>query len=94
MTGTNGNNTGSSDINDLGPLKYRQLTAEIRGWLDKGTFLPGDPVPSISALSADRGWARQTCARALRQLADEGLLTLYPGAGYHVTQKPGADPEE
>lgn len=82
------NNSGSGDINDVGPLKYRQLTAQIRGWLDKGVFLPGDPVPSITALSTDRGWARQTCARALRVLADEGLLTLYPGAGYHVTKKP------
>ena len=88
MTGTTSSNSGSSDINDVGPLKYRQLTAEIRSWLDKGIYLPGDSVPSITALSADRGWARQTCARAFRQLADEGLLTLYPGAGYHVTAQP------
>lgn len=79
-----------ADANDL--AKYKRLATEIRGWLGTGMFQPGEPVPSITDLATDRGWARQTCARALQILAAEGLLTRYPGFGYYVTSvsgKPG-----
>jgi DNA-binding GntR family transcriptional regulator len=48
-------------------------------------FQPGEAVPSITDLAADRGWSRQTCSRAMRILAKEGRLTFYPGSGYHVS---------
>jgi DNA-binding GntR family transcriptional regulator len=68
------------------PNKYVRLAAEIRALVEAGRLLPGDPVPSIAALTAERGWARQTCAKALRLLTEEGVLTLFPGSGYHVTR--------
>jgi DNA-binding GntR family transcriptional regulator len=43
------------------------------------------PTPSITTLSQQYGHARQTCAKALRTLEDEGLLTRIPGLGYYVT---------
>jgi DNA-binding GntR family transcriptional regulator len=43
------------------------------------------PTPSITTLSQEYGHARQTCAKALRTLEDEGLLTRIPGLGYYVT---------
>jgi len=43
------------------------------------------PTPSITPLSQQYGHARQTCAKALRTLEDEGLLTRIPGLGYYVT---------
>ena len=75
-----------TDDTDMSPpTKCQRLTVEIRTWIDSGMFQPGEPVPSIADLAADRGWARQTCARALQRLEAEGLLTLYRGFGYYVT---------
>lgn len=73
----------TTDVND--PRKYKRLTAELRDWLDSGMFKPSEPVPSITDLAAERGWARQTCARAVQALVTEGRLTFYPGRGYYVS---------
>jgi DNA-binding GntR family transcriptional regulator len=66
------------------PRKYRQLAAQLRADLEAGTIPPGASL-SIGTLSRERGWSRETCAKALRVLVDDGWLTLYPGAGYTVT---------
>jgi DNA-binding GntR family transcriptional regulator len=66
-------------------MKYKQLAADIRTWLEEGMFQPGERLPSITDLAADRGWSRETCARALQSLEADGLLTRRPGSGYHVT---------
>jgi DNA-binding GntR family transcriptional regulator len=47
------------------------------------------PTPSITTLSQQYGHARQTCAKALRTLEEEGLLTRIPGLGYYVTAAAG-----
>ena len=49
------------------------------------------PTPSITTLSQEYGHARQTCAKALRTLEDEGLLTRIPGLGYYVTRTPAPE---
>jgi DNA-binding GntR family transcriptional regulator len=67
------------------PAKWRSLAASLRAQISDGTLKPGQPAPSATGLAAARGWSRQTCARALRNLAGEGLLTRYPGLGYYVT---------
>jgi DNA-binding GntR family transcriptional regulator len=36
-------------------------------------------------LVARYGTARQTAAKALRLLSEEGILARYPGFGYYVT---------
>jgi GntR family transcriptional regulator len=72
-----------ADGND--PAKCKRLADEIRTWLARGMFEPGESVPSITDLAAERGLSRQTCACALQALAAEGLLTCYPGSGYYVT---------
>jgi DNA-binding GntR family transcriptional regulator len=69
------------------PRKYRQLTCELRAAILDGALPPG-PAPTITELAARYGWGRQTCARALRALEDEGLLARYPGLGYYVTGSP------
>jgi DNA-binding GntR family transcriptional regulator len=69
------------------PRKSRQLTSELRAAILGGALPPG-PAPTISELAAARGWSRGTCAKALRALEHEGLLTRYPGLGYYVTSTP------
>ena len=68
-----------------------RLAARLRREIAEGTLSPGMPTPSITTLSQQYGHARQTCAKALRTLEDEGLLTRIPGLGYYVTGTADAD---
>jgi DNA-binding GntR family transcriptional regulator len=83
-----GTSVSIADEND--PRAYIRLAAELRQAISDGTLPPGKPTPSITTLSQRYGHARQTCAKALRMLVDEGLLIRYPGLGYFVagTSKP------
>jgi GntR family transcriptional regulator len=70
------------------PRAYVRLAAELRRDISAGKHKPGKPTPSITTLSQQYGHARQTCAKALRLLVDEGLLIRYPGLGYYVAGAP------
>ncbi len=71
------------------PRAYIRLAAELRKQISEGKLPPGSPTPSITTLTQDHGHARQTCAKALRLLVDEGLLIRYPGLGYYVAGSSG-----
>jgi len=72
------------------PRKYVRLAAALRGRILDGTLRPGESVPSISSLAAEHGgWARQTCAKALRMLEAEGLLLRVRGLGYFINGPAG-----
>jgi DNA-binding GntR family transcriptional regulator len=79
--------TSMSDETD--PRAYIRLAAELRRQITEGKLPPGSPTPSITTLTQDHGHARQTCAKALRLLVDEGLLIRYPGLGYYVAGSSG-----
>ena len=79
-----------SDESD--PRAYVRLAARLRREIAEGTLAPGMPTPSITTLSQQYGHARQTCAKALRTLEEEGLLTRIPGLGYYVTGTTEAQP--
>jgi DNA-binding GntR family transcriptional regulator len=66
------------------PHAYRRLAALIRQQIGDGTLRPGRAAPSITSLSQEHGYARQTCGQALRILEGEGLLARIPGLGYYV----------
>jgi GntR family transcriptional regulator len=61
-----------------------RIAADVRQGLSEGRWARGEPVPSITTLSQEYGVARQTAAKALQLLVDEGLLTRVPGLGYYV----------
>jgi DNA-binding GntR family transcriptional regulator len=84
-----GTSVSIADEND--PRAYIRLAAELRRDIAEGKLAPGQPTPSITTLSQQYGHARQTCAKALRLLVDEGLLIRYPGLGYYVAGKPKPD---
>ena len=71
------------------PRAYIRLALELRKQIEDGKLPPGSPTPSITTLNQDFGHARQTCAKALRTLVDEGLLVRYPGLGYYVAGRAG-----
>ena len=64
-----------------------RLAARLRREIAEGKLTPGMPTPSITTLCQEYGHARQTCAKALRMLEDEGLLNRIPGLGYYVVKK-------
>jgi GntR family histidine utilization transcriptional repressor len=70
------------------PRAYVRLASELRKAIAEGKYSPGEPTPSITTLSQQSGHARQTCAKALNVLVDEGLLIRYPGLGYYVVGAP------
>ena len=78
----------SADPRDLrpDPRRYRQIADEVRGLIASGAIASAGPAPTIGELAGRHGCARQTAAKALRVLADEGLLVRYPGFGYYVAR--------
>ena len=76
------------------PRKYVRLAAELRAKIAAGTLAPGEPTPSRATLAQQTGWSPLTCAKALRLLESEGLLTRYKGLGYFVKLPGGAAPQE
>jgi DNA-binding GntR family transcriptional regulator len=70
------------DLGEADPRLYVRLAARLRRQILDGEVAPGQRVPSITVLSQELGYARQTCGKAVRLLEQEGLLTFIPGLGY------------
>jgi DNA-binding GntR family transcriptional regulator len=66
------------------PRKYVRLAADLRSKIADGTLAPGQRTPSRNDLAKLTGWSPLTCAKSLRLLAGEGLVTWYRGVGYVV----------
>jgi DNA-binding GntR family transcriptional regulator len=64
--------------------KYVQLADELRRQITDGTLRPGQALPSITKLAAERGWSRGPCRQAMQTLTDGGLVRRTPGLGYYV----------
>lgn len=71
------------------PRIYVRVLLRVREQVADGTLRPGEPTPTITALCRQFDCTRQTVAKALRLLADEGLLVRYPGLGYYVAGEDG-----
>lgn len=67
------------------PRIYVRVLLHIRQQIENGTLSPGEPTQTITSLCREFDCTRQTVAKALRMLTDEGLLIRYPGLGYYVT---------
>src|ERR1700744_2864309 len=70
------------------PRAYVRLAADLRKAIADGTYPPVSPTPSFTPLSQQSGQPRQTCAKGLTLLVEEGLLIRYPGLGYYVVGSP------
>jgi hypothetical protein len=63
---------------------YQQLAGQLRDAIASGEIAPGEPLPSITALVQETGLAVGTVRHALRELADEGTITIVPGRGSYA----------
>ncbi|WP_372408840.1 GntR family transcriptional regulator [Streptomyces luteireticuli] len=64
--------------------KYQQVADTLRREMAKGTYGPGDRLPSESELSARFEASRNTVRAGLNQLVSEGLISSSQGLGYMV----------
>lgn len=74
----------------LGNLIYRQIFEGIK----RGTFAPGDKLPTERRLMAQFGAARNTVRKAIARLVEDGLIERTIGSGTYVAGgpiPPGAD---
>lgn len=69
-------------------LPSRRVAAVLREAISSGELAPGDRLPSERALAVEHDVARNTAREAVRQLADEGLVTAEHGRGVFVRTKP------
>lgn len=66
------------------PRIYVRILSHVHGLVRDGTIPPGEPVPTITSLCRKFDCTRQTVSKALRLMADDGILHRYPGLGYYV----------
>ena len=64
--------------------KYAQLHSALATAINDGRWKPGDRVPSEGELTAETGLSLGTVQRALRMLADDGLIVRRHGSGNYV----------
>jgi DNA-binding transcriptional MocR family regulator len=72
---------------DQSPTKdflYEALAADLTGLIASGTFRPGDRLPSVRKLSAQRKISVSTVLQAYMLLEDRGLIEARPQSGYYV----------
>lgn len=62
-------------------LPVERVTAELRARLASSEWAPDAPLPPVSQLAAEHKTSRATVSRALRTLADEGLVKVVPRWG-------------
>ncbi len=63
---------------------HRQIATQIRAQIRRGDWGPGERLPSIPAIAAMYGVAKQTVQRTIDQLRIEGVLITKPGSGTFV----------
>ena len=64
---------------------YQQIAAVIRARIEAGQYPAGRAIPSAPALAAEFSVARMTIVRALRLLANDGLVRTHARRGTYVT---------
>lgn len=72
----------------MAQISYRQIKQDVRDKVVRGDWALGSELPKEEDMAADYGCARATVNRALRELADEGLLERKRKSGTRVRQAP------
>lgn len=72
---------------------YLQLARILRELIASGEYGPGAKLPTINDLVAETGLDVMTIRRAVRVLADEGLVDVIPGRGTFVKNETRQRPQ-
>ena len=72
-------------VNFRSPVpSYRQLADLLRDAIRAGEIGPGEALPSLARMVQETGLSMSTVQRAVKVLADEGLVVSVPGRGTFV----------
>jgi DNA-binding transcriptional MocR family regulator len=77
---TNGTSRGAGT-----PLLYDRVAADVADLIDRGTYRPGERIPSIRALSRQLRVSINTVMEAYAQLENRRLIEARPQSGYYVS---------
>lgn len=66
---------------------YLQLAAILRERIKSGEIGPEEALPSITFLVQETGLAVGTVRKAIKVLADEGLVVTVPGRGSYPAKR-------
>ena len=66
---------------------YLQIAAILRAAIERGDYPPGRAIPSETRLMQEHGVARLTARKAVRVLANEGLVEVVQGRGAYVIDR-------
>ena len=69
-------------------LTWRNVYDTVRGRILDATYRPGTGLPRDADIAAELGCARATVQRAMRALADEGIVARKRKGGTHVLTLP------
>lgn len=70
------------------PVTYRDVKAAILARITRGDWVPGTLLPGEIEIAETHGCARATVNRAMRELADEGIVERKRKAGTRVRPSP------
>jgi GntR family transcriptional regulator len=70
---------------------YQRVADDLRAAIAKGTYQPGDQLPTLAELTTRYGIAVMTARDAIRQLTAEGLAVSRQGKGAYVLRQPSTD---
>ena len=74
---------------------YQQLYDLLRQRIISGDIPPGRRIPSLVTIQQETGLATDTMRRAIRLLADDGLVRVIPGRGtFAASEMPRQPPVE
>jgi DNA-binding GntR family transcriptional regulator len=62
-------------------MPSRRVEADLRRRVDAVEWASGEALPAIAALAEHYGVSRATVAKALRRMADDGLVEVVPQWG-------------
>jgi DNA-binding transcriptional MocR family regulator len=65
-------------------LLYEELADTVAGMIGKGTYRPGERIPSIRSLSRQMRLSINTVMRAYVHLENLGIIEAVPQSGYYV----------
>ena len=77
-----------------GTSLYEQVVYAAKKALVSGRLRPGDPFPSVRALSTELKINPNTAHKVVTSLLNEGLLEVLPGTGTVVARPPGSTAAE
>jgi GntR family transcriptional regulator len=66
-------------------LLWEQVAQDLAADIDSGDLTPGSKLPSEPELAELYGVARVTIRRAIKELAEHGLITVIHGRGTFVS---------